>query len=491
MTDCLAQMEIGYLGSPGIALDVLRRAEQTVPAYRQYLDESPALCRNHLEEYPLTDKGSYLRQYRYGDLLGDDADDSFTIFASSGSSGSSFFWPQLRSRNQQIIPRLKQFLETSFEIQNRKTMAIVGLALGSWIGGEHMSWALKSLALTVEYPFCVFSPGSNHEEIIQMIMNSDPYVEQFILCLCPSAIAHIRLRADDAGIALPLHKIRFVVLGEAFPESVRISLQRQAGLSEADAVMLSIYGSADTGVLGVESVASVALRRLLFQHPEIAAQLLGDGALIPHFFHHIAPDAYLETAGGELLITRWQGVPLLRYNLHDAVRFFSWKNTRRAVLELLAGSRENNRSVELLEQAGDDLPDLLVVTGRADSTLILCGTNISETMLDNAIRCRELEPHLTGIYQARIDYDGDRQRLVLELELRQGAVLFDEQAGDIYGLLVQSLGRVQPEFLDDWRNVYHVWDNEPGKRILDLRCFHWPALSSRLDKGIKHRGIQV
>lgn len=490
MDDSRSQLEIGHLGAPDTAWEILRRAGETVPAYRRHLDCHGLGEGRGPEAYPLTDKSGYLRQYPYRDLLGDDSNDSFTIFASSGSSGASFFWPQLRSRHQQVIPRLQQFLEASFDIRNRRTMAIVGLALGSWIGGEHMSWALKSLALAVDYPLCVFSPGSNHEEIIRMIASSDPYVEQFILCLCPSAIAHIRLRAEEAGMALPLHKIRFVVLGEAFPESVRISLQRQAGLPEGGAVMLSIYGSADTGLLGVESAASVALRRLLVEFPDLADDL-GIGALVPHFFHNIAPDAYLETMGGELLITRWQGVPLLRYNLHDSVRLFSWKRTRRAVLELLAGGKGGSASARLLEQAGDGLPDLLVVAGRSDSTLILCGTNISEAMLDAAVRCRELEPYLTGVYRAAIDYDGDRQRLALELEFGQGRTLSPGEVDEVYGLLVRALGRVQPEFLDDWRNVYQIWDNDPAKRILDLRCSQWPALSDMLAKGIKHRGIRA
>jgi len=483
-----AQIEICSLGSPDHALATLRRAE-SIPAYQHFLARECLPGQDGIESYPLTDKAGYLRQYPYRDLLGDDANDSFTIFASSGSSGASFFWPQLRSGHQEVIPRLKQFLENSFDIHNRKTMAIVGLALGSWIGGEHMSWALKSLALAVDYPLCVFSPGSNHEEIIRMIVNSDPFVEQFILYLCPSAIAHIRLRADDAGIALPLHKIRFVVLGEAFPEAVRSSLQRQAGLPESGTVMLSIYGSADTGVLGVESRASVALRRLLVEQPAIAAEV-GLGAVVPHFFHNIAADAYLETIGGELLITRWQGVPLLRYNLHDSVQLFSWQQTRRAVLELLANSSSGSAATQMLELAGDDLPDLLVVSGRSDSTLILCGTNISEAMLDTAVRCRELEPYLTGVYRASIAYAGDRQRLCLELEFKQECDRSTGEIDQVYGLLVQSLGQVQPEFRDDWRNVYQIWDHDPAKRILDLRCSRWPALSDALGKGCKHRGIR-
>jgi hypothetical protein len=56
--------------------------------------------------------------------------------------------------------------------------------------------------------------------------------------------------------------------------------------------------------------------------------------------------------------------------------------------------------------------------------------------------------------------------------------------------LVQALGREQPEFLDDWRNVYSTWDADPQRRILRLNCLPYPALSQRLEKDIKQRGIR-
>jgi len=43
--------------------------------------------------------------------------------------------------------------------------------------------------------------------------------------------------------------------------------------------------------------------------------------------------------------------------------------------------------LRVLEAAG--IPaDLIAISGRSDSGLILCGTNLSETMLDNAVRGR-------------------------------------------------------------------------------------------------------
>lgn len=483
-----SHLTLDQLGSRETAHALLRRAREHVPAYRSYLQSCRDVRAGSWEEQPVTDKQNYLLAYDYNDLLADGYEQTFAIFASSGSSGHSFYWPQLKTMHRSAVPALEGFLEQAFKLSRRKTLAIVGLALGSWIGGEHVSWALKSIAVNSTYPFAVFSPGNRHEEIIRMICRAARFVDQILLFVCPSAIAHLNLRAEAAGDPLPLAKLRYVVLGEPFPESVRTSLQARAGLDRCAPFMLSIYGSADTGVLGAESPASVAARQLLSEDRELSASLVV-GPTVPHLFHVAAPDAYLESVAGELCVTRWQGIPLLRYNLHDDVRLWSWRALRSAILQC-PGRRPADVDLRgVLAVASDDLPDLLAVVGRSDRTVILCGTNLSEAMIDQAVRSAALEPYLTGICRARLCYDGDRQRLEFDLEFRAGVPLDPPTVDRVYALLVEELGRAQPEFRDDWQNVYRVWDSDPSRRILRLNVAPWPALSRDAQGQIKQRGL--
>lgn len=479
------------LGDAAAAARLVARARETIPAYRAFLGRQAFPAGSALAELPWTDKASYIKAFPYADLLATDHEETFTIFASSGSSGHSVYWPQLKASHRHTLAKLKGFLEGTFRIQERRTLAVVGLALGSWIGGEHISWALKSLALESPYPFAVFSPGSQHAEIIRMVKNADAFVDQIILFVCPSAIAHLHLLAAEMQAELPLAKLRYVVLGEPFPEEIRASLQKRAGLDRTESLMFSIYGSADTGTLGAESRASVALRRLLMENPELRQEVLGDIPVPPHFFHCAAPDAYLEVVGRELCVTRWQGLPLLRYNLHDDVRLVDWEQLRSRVAQARSRRPEDQDLLQVVLDEGAGLPDLLMVAGRADRALILCGTNLSETMLDAAVKSPELEPFLTGIYRASIVYEGDRQHLRFELEFKQGVEPGPAAADQVYPRLVQALGRAQPEFLDDWRNVYQAWDNRPEQRILQIHGVPWPQLSQAKGAGIKQRGIQA
>ncbi len=472
------------IGSKNLAAEILTKGKSVVPAYQNFIQSAGSNA--SLNNSPWTDKSNYLKKYSYREILGDDFENTFTVFASSGSSGAPFYWPQLREGHFDTVPRLAEFLETSFRISKKKTLAIVGLALGSWIGGEHISWMLKNLAISRKFPFSVFSPGNHHDEIIQMIVKANEFVDQFILFLCPSAIAHLKLCAEAKGVNLPMNKLRFVVLGEAFPETVRETIQESAGLHQNDNVMISIYGSADTGTLGVESQPSIALRKLLAANPKIAMEL-GIMAPTPHFFHCIAHDAYLEIEKNELIITKWQGVPLFRYNLHDSAALISWQKIKSAVLGFSCNLSACTNLVNELSSAPDDLPDLLAITGRADSTLILCGTNFSEAMLDSAVKCRELSSLLTGCYRAKIVYNDSRQRLAFDLEFKKNRDISAVTKAKVYELLIKSLGRAQPEFLNDWRNIYKEWDKNSMHCILELNCVKWPKLSDQT--GIKQRGI--
>lgn len=430
---------------------------------------------------PLLDKKNYLLTNPFADLLADDFADTFTIFSSSGSSGRAFYWPQLKEGQRDAATRLGQLLEGVFHIQERRTLAIIGLALGSWIGGEHFSWVLKSHAVAAPYPFAVFSPGNHHDEIITMIESAGRFADQIILFCCPSAIAHLRLRAEQSGRPLPLAKLRYVVIGEPFPESVRLGLNAAAGLPVGEPAMISIFGSADTGVLGFESPASAWLRGRCEQDAGLAAAL-GFGGVVPHLFHQADPATFLEVVDGELCVTKWQGVPLVRYNLHDAARLLDW----RGLLQRAVAHAPVDPTAARFAAGAAELPDVLAITGRADSCLLLCGTNLTESMLDAAVRAPELAEWLTGNYRARIILENGRQRLEFTLECQAG-VSVDRAA--IYPGLVAALGRAQPEFKDDWEKIYRRWDDEPALSILELKPVAWPALAEEAGR-IKQRGIQ-
>ncbi|WP_201253455.1 hypothetical protein [Nodularia spumigena] len=312
-------------------------------------------------------------------------------------------------------------------------------------------------------------------------------MEQILLFIVPSAIAHLHFRASQLKQSLPVKKLRYVVAGEPFPETLRTSFQNQAGVEHNIPFMLSVYGSADTGNFGFESLYSVALRKLC--QNEALAEELGLESPIPHFFHFVAPNTFLETVNGNLCITLWQGIPLVRYILYDRVSLYSWKELRQAILSSDKLNSKDEPWLKLLQLAGEALPDLIAVTGRTDSCLIIGAANLMEYMLDEAVRNEELNDILTGLYRAKIVYEENKQYLSFDLETIQGITLDEERKELVYYSLVTTLGRLEPYFLEAYKKLYSIWDTEPTKRILRLNFISWPSLSQTTETSIKQRGI--
>jgi phenylacetate-CoA ligase len=476
------------LGSKRKAANIARRAYKSVPAYQDFLAARGANIRASFDELPPLDKKSYILAYPFDRLLGDDADRILAFFRSSGSSGNPVCWPYLRSGSRFAALATRLFLERSFAIHQQKTLAIVALSLGSCSPGVQFASSLNSMNAKLPYPFWLFAPGKNLPEIIEAIANIQHLVEQIILFIVPSAIAHLHLLAEQLQKPLPLEKLRYIALGEPFPESLRTGLQQHAGIAENVPFMFSMYGSTDTGGLGVESLATVALRQLLTRHPSLAERL-GIDLPIPLFFHSIAVDAFLETLDGSLCITRWQGIPLVRYLLGDRVAFYNWRKLKTAILTAADFSPADEPLVQIISRASNWLPNLIAVTGRSDSCLILGGTNLTEYMLDEAVKSEALQDILTGLYRARIVYQQERQYLAFDLETRPDVRVNEEIDRRVYRSLIDSLGELEPFFSIDWQNIYSHWDNHRDLRVLKLNFLPWPSLSQLTEATIKQRGI--
>ena len=118
-------------------------------------------------------------------------------------------------------------LVETYQLAKRKTLAIVGMSLGSWAGGEQFAFLFKMLALRPTLPLVTFSPGNQHVEILEIIDKCHEEFDQILIVLCPSAIFYLERLARQQGFALPLEKIAFLVTGEPFPEEMRRDLQER------------------------------------------------------------------------------------------------------------------------------------------------------------------------------------------------------------------------------------------------------------------------
>jgi phenylacetate-CoA ligase len=479
------------LGSKFLAHRVAKRIQKKIPAYQKFLAQQGIQIPAKFADFPISDKHSYILPSSLEELSGDRLNHSVSLYRSSGSSGNAYYWSMLRSTNRFAIPATKFFLEKTFQIHKKKTLIIIAASLGSWLGGEHFSWTFKSLAQRVRYPLTVFTPGSNLEEIVTIIDQLNYFFEQIIILISPSFIPLLHHKAATLNLTLDLSKLKYLVTSEYFPESLRQTLRKKAQLPSEEVFMVSMYGSADTGGLGVESPASIAMRQLLEEYPDLR-EYLGIKLPLPIFFHSIRFDSYLEQIDQKFCITQWQGIPLLRYHLFDQVHFYSWKSLKKAILEteLIDQDHPLRKVIKTANNFLFDVTsDMIAVSGRFDKTLILGGTNFSEAMLDSAIKSESLSHFLTGLYRAEILYNNEQFQLSLDLELNPNLVQTQAIEELIYTEIIQQLSKIQPEFAKDWQEIYQDWEVTSNKQILKLHFLPSPSLSNLREKMIKQSSL--
>lgn len=477
---------IKSLGNKKVAESVANRTFSEIPAYKKFLATNGFNSfPNDFENLPITSKNSYILPADHLELSA--GDDQTVFYHRSSSLNNSLYWPQPKIAPEQLII-MKQYLEQHYHAHQVKSMCIVGAALGSWAGGQNFICYLEKIVQLANYPISIFIPGNNVEEIIEFIQKYDHIFPQFILFLCPSFIAYIFDSVESLGLheKFPFHKLRFCVIGEPITESFRLHMDTICKVNPIDSSLFSFYGSADSNLIGAESIASVAVRKLIHLNKSLAQYF----NTLPHFFHYYAQDSYIEEINEELCITKWQGIPLVRYNMNDRVQLYSWKELREYMLSYQLDGQQNKILSTIIEKAGENLPDIVALFGRSDSNLKVKGSFISEEILDYIMHSKPLSEFLTGYYKASVEYDEhDHQYISVLLELKPSVEQSFELSNFFYNKIIASLCDLQHEFKKDYEEVYKVFDDDLNKQILRLKVCQWPTLSNELEKKTKRRGI--
>ncbi len=71
------------LGSKATAEQVARRVQNSIPAYKSFLEKHGLKAAERFDRLPQMDKESYALAYPFEDLLADDYEEIFAIYSSS------------------------------------------------------------------------------------------------------------------------------------------------------------------------------------------------------------------------------------------------------------------------------------------------------------------------------------------------------------------------------------------------------------------------
>lgn len=303
------------------ALALFHEVAARVPAYRAFLAErgiDPAGVRTAADfaRLPLLTKDDYLRRHPLPELCRDgrlaDAD---TVAVSSGSSGRPAVWPRTVLDELVVSRRFEHALYASFRADQRRTLVVVCFPLGSWVGGMYTVAACRHVAAK-GYPLTVATPGNNVDEILRVVAELGAHYDQVVLAGYPPFLKIVVDAGVAAGAGWERYSIKMLLAGEVFSEAWRDLVGKRAGMTSPVTGSVSLYGTADAGVLGNETPLSVAVRRFLADHPELAEELFGSRRL-PTLVQYDPAARFFETHDGTLVFTGDGSVPLIRYHIAD------------------------------------------------------------------------------------------------------------------------------------------------------------------------------
>jgi phenylacetate-CoA ligase len=411
----------------------------SVPAYPSFLAEQgvdPAAVRTFadFQRVPPVTKANYLLRHPLPQLCrGGQLSACDMIAVSSGSTGKPAFWPRFVTDELGIAVRFEQVFRDSFGAHERRTLAVICFALGTWVGGMFTASCCRHLAAK-GYPVTVITPGNNKEEIFRAALELGPEFDQVVLLGYPPFLKDV----VDAGIARGVDwgrlGIRLVTAGEVFSEEWRTLMAERIGSSAPLYDFASLYGTADAGVLGNETPLSIAARRFLAARPEAARAVFGQDRL-PTLVQYDPLSRFFEAEGaadrpgcaghdggrpqtpgpGALFFTGEGGVPLVRYGILDTGGVVPYE----AMMQTLAGFGFDPGP--LLPRGGARPLPFVYVFGRSDFTVSFYGANVFPENVTVGLEQAAIKEWVTGKFVMEVVHGRDQdESLSIVVELAPG-----------------------------------------------------------------------
>jgi phenylacetate-coenzyme A ligase PaaK-like adenylate-forming protein len=460
-----------------VALELFHDAARSVPAYAAFLRSAgvdPCAVRSaaDFDRLPMLTKDTYQRRYPLPELCRDGRLDRCDMVAvSSGSSGAPAVWPRSVLDERVVAARFEQVFRDGFRADERRSLAVICFALGSWVGGMYTAACCRHLAAK-GYLITVATPGNEVAEILRVVGELGPLFDQVVLAGYPPFVKIV----VDAGLAQGIDwaalRIKLVLAGEVFSEEWRDLMGRRAGLSAPLADSASLYGTADAGVLGTETPLSVSVRRFLAGRPGALRELTGESRL-PTLVQYDPMARYFQVSGSTLLFSSDGATPLVRYHIADEGGLVGFD-------EMLEFCSRYGHDPLAEVGAGRGAPRLpfAYVFGRSLFTVSYFGANIYPENVTVALERPAVSDWVTGKFVLHAAETADRDReLRVIVELGHGQTGSAERAAGLARAIRAELCRLNSEFA-------HYVPEAAQLPVVELRPAGDPEY---FPPGVKHR----
>lgn len=422
------------------ALRLFRAAAENIPAYRDFLrkkrfNHQQVRSIKDFDSIPLTDQHNYIDAYSLekrcwkGQLTS-----AKIVSVSSGTSGDPKLWPRHGYQEFEAAIIHELIYRYVLKLNSASTLMIVCFPMGVYVSGVATilpSWMAANRMSNLS----LVSAGNNKVEVLKIVRKLQSSYDQLVLIGHPFFIKDIIETGQGEGINWKLSKVKLMFCSEGFNETWRSHLLKQIG-AESFPAIINTYGSSELLLIGHETLASINLRAILEKNEEVREKLAAS-KLTPNLFQYNPFLRYVESINEELVFTSASGVPLIRFNLHDSGRIFTY-----------AQGSEILRKKEFGKKKEEWQLPFVALKGRSDHTIVFYAANIYPEHIHSALNHPDLLSKLTGRFRMRKDYLKNLdQFLEINVELRPGVKVQSRLASVIQKKIVMQLKEINMEYL--------------------------------------------
>lgn len=445
------------------SVELFKKAAKEVPAYHKFLashgcDPESIKTPEDFTRVPLSSKKDYLQKTSLSDVMWPgDWRGQIHYCSTSGSTGIPHYFPRNKKLAEQASYMAEEFLRSSSYGRGR-VLVIMGFGMGVWIGGIFTMHAFEIAVERVKEPVAILPTGYNRTEVFKALKRLSPEYDQTILAGYPPFIKEIVDDAEAEGVDLKNLNMRFMFAAEAFTEMFRDYVCEKAGVKDALADTLNIYGSADIGAMAHETPLSILIRRLATKEPVLFEDIFGQIEKTPTLAQYNPDFIEFEEAEGQLLLTGNSAVPLIRYAIgdHGSVKSFE-------EVDKIFEARGVNLRHEA-EKAGIkyDKRPFVYVYERVDFSTNLHGINIYPEFVKAGLSNPALSGKVTGRFTMATEYDENHvQYLHVNVELQKNAEEDDETRRKVLEAVFEGLIGKSAEFAE-------ISGNRDGKELIKI-----------------------
>jgi len=441
-----APTEVFVKMGQGKSLEAFRTAANSVPAYKDFLKKNkvrPESIKSYpdFQQVPLTNKENYLSKYPLKDrLLGGNYTGKASITSSSGSSGKPFYWPRMPIQDFGAAKGFDTFLVNSFDIDKKSTLHVNCSGMGVWTAGDYV--AMLNRYLSYKYPNnSSISPGIDLDNTTQLIKDVAPDFEQIIVYGYPPFIKDL---ADNLPTKIFKDtSFKLVLYGETFTENLRNYLLKKIKSSNDQKTVISILGSSEGGIVGIEDPNSVLIRQMAEKN-KVLSNSLFNSDMIPCLIQFNPMAKMIEIVGSQIVMTFLAGLPLIRYDTKDAGGIITAEEIEILFEKTIDKSFEK---VLLKEKIPNTKLPFLFFSGRSDFAATIYGVSIVPEMIKDSIAKDDLAKLFSGKFVMQTKYDNNSdQYLEIIVEVRKNKTVNDIKTINIDKKIADNLKMVCSEY---------------------------------------------